>query len=194
MPINHSSFKSNAKNGGLFLAFIVAITVLIVGYFSFKPAALNNIPTNQNENIALANDNTNVNVNTVENNNQATDTQNVNAAIYSDPDLSFILVGYSETQVTKAESGEITDLNLGAQNTISIMPESYLGIVKNSIGILNEETIKIDGLDAQKITGTSAKDGSQTEMLILNKDSELYVIKGSSEFLNNLNQIINFKD
>ena len=71
------------------------------------------------------------------------------------------------------------------------MPPDMEGIARESIGIVKEEEIVINGKEGVKITGKSMKDGSDEFIVMVEYDGWLYHFGGKEEFLDNLTT--NFK-
>ena len=86
-----------------------------------------------------------------------------------------------KTEVTGDGENEIfaiTFSNVDKLVSISVMSETMEGIVKNSINIDKETNIDINGEVAMRIDGGSSKDGADISMVLLKKDSKLYVLQG----------------
>lgn len=197
------SFKnSSQKNGLYFIVFIVAAALILVWYFSSQSPASENENKNENQNVNSStsltvnenkneNNNENVNINENQNNNANTNTATGGENLENqESDLGLTVIGYDN--VTKTVNDEITNLDLDASNSISIMPQSYEGIVKNSISIQTEENIEVDGISGVKLTGGSAKDGSTVSLVIIKTNDQLYHFSGTEVFLDNLNSFIKF--
>ena len=162
----------------LFILFIIVVTIVIVAYFTWWSENTEAEPADPENDQKIENIN-----------------QTIEPDIYfTETGLDFVVQGYDQEIVTKLENEEITNFDFDSEGNVSIMPVDYEDMIKNSVGIKSETEITIDEQIATKIIGTSAKDGSLITMILVKKDEQLYVFKGEDQFLNSLDQIINFKD
>jgi len=177
-----SKLKKN-KSGLLFIAFILIVGIILVFYFIFwADIEKENKQTNQNEN-------TNTNVNLSSNKNEPT------VLIPEEPEvLEEFEFTYNEEEV---ETAEVIDTlyiyNLdNNDNSLTIMPTDMEGIVRETINVINEEEIKIDGETGIKITGGSMKDGSTEYIVLVEHDDWLYHFIGEEDFLDSLSEEFKF--
>lgn len=73
--------------------------------------------------------------------------------------------------------------------TISSMPLSLEGVVRNSISVTEEETITVNGVPAQQLTGTDVKDGSSYSVILLTNQDRIFSISGSGQMFD---EIVNY--
>lgn len=192
--MSRSKYSFRKKSGLYFIVFVVGVALILVFYFSFwqNPGNMNtnieqaanennNAKTKTNTNKAVASENINENINS------ATGGENLNQNV---EDLGIEIMGYPD--VKRTENGDIISLDMGDGNAISILPTEYEGMVRDSIGATEEEEIIIDGVSGVKLTGSSAKDGSEVSLIIVTKNNRLYHFRGNSSFLDSLNNFIKF--
>ncbi len=65
--------------------------------------------------------------------------------------------------------------------TISDMPVSLEGVVRDSIAVTDEMTTEVDGQSATRLTGTDAKDGSSYTVMLIEHGDRLYTLSGSGQ-------------
>lgn len=186
-------YQLDRKSGLYFIIFIIIVALILIYYFSLNPdndenAVLNeniNSQNNDTQPSSAKNNNTNniANINT----NSAIGGENLNQSV---SDLDIEIYGYQD--LTRTVNGEITNLNLGDGNGINIMPLSYEGMVRNSIGASEEETVVVGGAPGVKLTGSSAKDGSTVSLILVHYQNKLYHFAGNDSFLGSLNNFIKF--
>lgn len=189
----NKKYQLDRKSGLYFIIFIIIVALILIYYFSLNSDNNNN--ANLNENINSQNNNAqpssakNNNTNNITNinTNSAIGGENLNQSV---SDLDIEIYGYQN--LTRSENGEITNLNLGDNNSLNIMPLSYEGMVRNSIGSSAEETVTVGGVPGVKLTGSSAKDGSTVSLILVQYNNRLYHFAGNDSFLSSLNNFIKF--
>ncbi len=62
---------------------------------------------------------------------------------------------------------------------ITVMPSTMESMIRESMSVDIEESITVSNITAQRIEGTSTKDGSPETMVILIQNGTLYSIRGS---------------
>jgi len=62
---------------------------------------------------------------------------------------------------------------------ITVMSSTMESMIRESISITGEESITINNITAQKLEGTSTKDGSPETLMVLTQNDTLYSIRGS---------------
>lgn len=195
------------KSGLFFVIFIIIIAVFLVLYFSGYNKWKDDSNLNANVNNQNSEINANNNVNLAKNSNKNSNFSNkninsntnisLNSNINSVAPETVIKSGFTiinPDEVTTSDTGDITNYNFGNQNTLNVMPDSYEGIVKNSVGITKEEVFEVAGVTGVKYTGSSAKDGTETVFIIVKKGGNLYHFQGNSDFFNNLADYIKFNN
>ncbi|MFA6027703.1 MAG: hypothetical protein WC752_02145 [Patescibacteria group bacterium] len=189
-----SKFSFDKKSGLYFIIFVVIVACILVYYFAVNPGSdevNTNIeqPANLNANAKTKN---NANKNSVSANENAnissgTGGENLNQNV---SELGIEIFGYPD--LVRSENGDIINLDMGDGNYVNVMPTDYEGMVRNSIGIEKEEAIYIDGVKGTKLTGGSAKDGSEVSLIIVTNNNRLYHFSGNESFLNSLDSFIKF--
>lgn len=96
------------------------------------------------------------------------------------------------TSVSETVSGKITSYHFGGSNILNVMPISYKNTVLNEASVNDTQTITVAGVSATQYTISSAKDGSQLNVIHVERDGTLYDFRGSADFLNSLETYITF--
>jgi len=156
--------KSFSPRQSGIIIFVLGLAVIIGAYFIFIVCQDESV--NQNEKITV-----------YANYKESSSVNQVNTKIYSNTDYGFKVEYPEDWQVKTSHTGEgsneISSVNLssGDKNVdISIMADSFEGIVRNSISITKESKLEVNG--------GSAKDGSLVNMVIIKKQGQLYSIRG----------------
>ena len=104
------------------------------------------------------------------------DEEKVEEAVYT-------LDGYDTPQVYEGE--QETTYRYSAEDSITVAPADNESLMLNSISATTEEEITVDGVEARRITGSSAKDGSVLEVIVvpLENEDQILFIRGEEEFL-----------
>ena len=91
---------------------------------------------------------------------------------------------------TETTSGEITSYHFDGNNILNVMPISYKDSVLNESSIIKTEDTSIGGSAGKKYTITSAKDGSEINVIHVELNGVLYDFRGTDDFLKSLNNYI----
>lgn len=86
-------------------------------------------------------------------------------------------------EVTATQEEETTVYEFGNENAVTIMPTGSEDLLLAHVGNISEEAITVDGRPARRITGTSAKDGSEVTYIIVDDGDQIYFIRGTAAFL-----------
>lgn len=113
------------------------------------------------------------------------------ATVYTNAQAGIIVHGVPQAQETV--SGEITTIDFGAKDSLSILSPDLEGIVRESIGGITETTLTIDGVPGVSMTGSSAKDGTSRTLVLITHNNHLFVFDGSQEFLASLPSNVEFE-
>lgn len=112
---------------------------------------------------------------------------------YTNEDYEFSVQYPDNWTVTTDSSGDGPDaifsasLRGGSEGVIiSVMPTSLEGVVRNSISVISEIEIDVNGTTAQKLIGTNAKDGSEYTVVLLEHNDKLYSISGGGQILDDV--------
>jgi len=164
--------KSFSPRQSGIIIFVLGLAVIIGAYFIFIVCQDESV--NQNEKITV-----------YANYKESSSVNQVNTKIYSNTDYGFKVEYPEDWQVKTSHTGEgsneisYVNLSSGDKNVdISIMADSFEGIVRNSISITKESKLEVNGLEAVRLEGGSAKDGSLVNMVIIKKQGQLYSIRG----------------
>jgi len=83
--------------------------------------------------------------------------------------------------VTNTSDTEVYDY--GSGNAISVMPATSESIVRNSLAATEEFPFTVNGIEGREIAGTSLKDGSIINYLLITNGDTLFFVRGSDTFL-----------
>lgn len=177
--------RSRNRNGALFLGFlVVAALIAVVAVKRAEPTVL----TNQ----TAATNNTNVTEGVGGGQIDLPVNENpVGTKTYTNEELGVTVHGVPSAKETV--SGEITTIDFGGKDSLSILNPDLEGIVRESIGSIAETTITIDGVSGLSLTGASAKDGTSRTLVLVEVNNKLYVFDGSGAFLAGLPSNVEFK-
>ncbi len=101
-------------------------------------------------------------------------------------DHGFWIPGLSTVIPLVIEADGTRVFEITTTDSISVMPLESESIIRNSYGSLTETPRLVDGVEASDIIGTSAKDGSEIRYLLIKDSDNLYFLRGSNEFLDNV--------
>ncbi|MEK7539694.1 MAG: hypothetical protein AAB558_00410 [Patescibacteria group bacterium] len=179
--------RSRNRNGALFLGFlVVAALIAVVAVKRAEPSS----STNANQTAATNNTNVTEGVGggqveiPVNENPPGTKT-------YTNEELGVTVYGVPTAKETV--SGEITTIDFGGKDSLSVLSPDLEGIVRESIGSIAETTITIDGVSGLSLTGASAKDGSSRTLVLVDVNNKLFVFDVSAAFLAALLSNVEFK-
>ena len=105
--------------------------------------------------------------------------------------MDFTLEGYEN--IKPVQQGDTYYYDLDSGNYLTVMPRDMKGIVLESLTIVDEEDLDIKGAEGIKYTGKSAKDGSTTYIVLVERGDYLFHVTGNELFLDNIANIIKFK-
>jgi len=170
------------------IVFVIIILILLgVGIYSFlkisnQEAENSNTSLNSGSSNTLANQ---VNSNLIE---------DVLFETYINSDYGFSIEYPADWQYeassTSSGSNEIFSLGLSYNKQavgLSVMSDEMEGLLRNSISVEKESTLEINGVAATKLEGSSAKDGSLINIIIIKKENKLYSLRGIGS---NFNEIV----
>ena len=93
---------------------------------------------------------------------------------------------------TTSSEGEIMSYDFGNGNRLNVMPADYQTMVLNEIAVQERQSITIGSAAGERLTVTSAKDGSPTDVVQVILDRTLYDFRGSNDFLSHLDDYVTF--
>lgn len=196
-----SYYRNNNKSGLYFILFIVAAGLIFVWYFAdwngeTETENSNQQQTESEESEQNKEKNKETEKKVVKDDNK-NENENVNSEVggesmeVEEQDLGLTVIGYGELKKTSQE--EMANVDLGDGNSISVMPLEYENMVINSISATKEEIIQVQGQEGVKLTGGSAKDGSEVSFVLVKVDDNLYQFRGNDSFLDNLDNFVKFE-
>ncbi len=160
-----------SKRSPLFLGFVIIAAIFVVGLVSWSASQQPSSDTATTTNVAVVNTNTSTKVD-------------------SKTKLGDHVALLKEAAAT--EVGTIETYRFNETDTLNIMPEAMRSAVLNETPVQKEEVITVGGVEAKKLTITSAKDGSEGMVVQVIKNGNLYDFRGSDDFLANLSDFITF--
>lgn len=69
---------------------------------------------------------------------------------------------------------------------ITVMPSTMESMIRESMSVDTEKSVMVSNITAQKLEGTSTKDGSPETVIILTQNGSLYSIRGSGVGFNEI--------
>ncbi len=96
------------------------------------------------------------------------------------------------TSATVNDEGDITSYRFGEDDVINVMPLDFQDMVLNENSVIGEEEVVIDGVTGKRITISSAKDGSSVEIIHVEHGRQLFDIRGTEDFLDDIDQYVTF--
>ncbi|MBI2415324.1 MAG: hypothetical protein HYV33_01525 [Candidatus Kerfeldbacteria bacterium] len=93
-------------------------------------------------------------------------------------------------EATVTTAGDITTYHFSDSDYMNVMPSSYQAMVLNETPVQQRQAITVAGWPAERLTITSAKDGSELTVVHLLIDDRLYDFRGSENFLARLNDYV----
>lgn len=162
------------------IIFLIGLAVIVGTYYIYT--VYQNDPVDQKEEITVYTGNKiDVPVN------------QINTKTYENTDYGFKIEYPEDWQAEIFQTGEgineIFSLNLSSSGNnvdISVMDDSFEGIVRNSISVTKESKVEINGLAAVRLDGSSAKDGSSISMVIIKNQGRLFSFSGIGQDLNDI--------
>lgn len=144
---------------------------------------------------AAANSNVNTNTNTTANSNIPTDAKTT----YVDTEFNFSLHYPSTWTKTQSSSGSgedrivnysFTDGTNGV--TLMIATAALESIVRDSFSVSTEAAVTINGQQATRAVGSSAKDGSSVDLLFFHHSGKLFFLNGTGAFVDSIGDTLTF--
>ena len=154
------------------------IVIAAVAWFT-NHQEVGEITTTNTATTNNANTGTETNVNTIDETNT-----NSNTAATDD----FTLV----QEATSTTSGDITSYSFGEEKVFNVMPADMQSITVAETAIKKQEDITIGAVTGQRLTVSSAKDGSEITIVQVVRNGQLYDFRGSADFLDHLADYIAF--
>ncbi|MBU0731258.1 DUF805 domain-containing protein [Patescibacteria group bacterium] len=190
------------KSGWLFIGFVVIVGTILILYFTVwdngqdggmeesaeKEEVIEDIQE-EDENINKKSEETDINSDIDEDEMETGIGGPEEVEVYG---LDFTLEGYED--IEPVIQGDTYYYDLDSGNYLTVMPRDMKGIVLESLTITNEEPIDIKGAEGIKYTGKSAKDGSTTYIVLVERGDYLFHVTGSELFLDNIQNIIKFNN
>lgn len=171
-----------SKSGKPFFVFIIVVGILLILM-----------------NIVFSNTSSESTVETAENKNEADESVNTNdltlltneenEEFESKEELYLFEFGFwipemsESVSATTSDDGETVTLDFGGNNIISSMPLETESIIQGSYSTKTEDEITIGGYSGKRITGISAKDGSEVNYMLIPTDEQLLFVRGEVEFI-----------
>lgn len=168
----------------VFLIFLIIAALIVIALVAWTGR---NVALDQTEIVNANNDianNGSVNI--------ATKSSNTNNDSSDDSKLvkteAFELLSPAETIVI----GEITTYTFAENNILNVMPKAMQSAVLNETPVKERTVITIGETPAERLTLSSAKDGSDVIVVQTVVGEKLYDFRGNTNYLSNLSQFIKF--
>lgn len=170
----------------LIMIFLVVLVIL----FAWKPKeALNeNINTS-----GVVNGETNANVSLTNKNTNTPMAPEVERMTYTDIEFGFMLEFPRTWKTDVSENGEgenrIVNYTFGTGETgvtLVVLPTSLEGVIRETLSVVSEKEVTINGLAAKKITARSTKDGSPLSLIFFTKGDTLFDLNGPADLVEDI--------
>lgn len=170
MIIHQRRPRSRAAPLAVAVCIVVAAAALVMWQVRSAPSSVTNSPaTDDTRNASDANGNAAAEAKTT----------------FEDPEFGFALAYPSAWNRSRDENGSgderVVNYVFGTNKegvTLVIVPTAMEGIIRESFSIKNETTVTINGAQARRASGTTAKDGSPITLLFFRKDATVFVLNG----------------
>lgn len=191
MPAPSSTIGTmrSKKHKHILILLLIASAIIIAGVFWNSSTEAPN-PAINNTNNSSSSD-----TNTPNSNNSP----NENEAIPISIDKIMSQTGFwidlleDSSNYTKSGEGDITSYSFTTENTVTVMPLGSESMVKEGFSPISEENITIDGSPATKITAASPKDGTEIQYILISGPVHVYMIRGTQDFLQQVEENIKIK-
>ncbi|MFH1171848.1 MAG: PsbP-related protein [bacterium] len=172
---------------GLFLALALGVILWMVFRSPSSPTMANTASNATNSSTASTNASTaNANV-------------DIELTTFRNTEFGFSLQYPATWEQTTNENGtgENRIVNFLFQNastgvTLIVLPASMEGIVRESVSVVSETTVTINGIAATRISARTAKDGSPMGLLFFQKDAMLYDLNGPLDLVDDIGSTFHF--
>lgn len=195
--------KRRNNSGGLFVGFLAVATVIVIVALSLQKDQVGtnsnnstNAPVNAASNLDAVgggeieagnlDSGYGSNVSTDEPSSAFSGTQT-----YTNAEFGIRVSGL--TYAKETVSGDISTIDFGGLNSLSVVTPDLEGIVRESVGAESETPVIIDGVAGVEIHGSSAKDGSPRTLILVEHNNSVFVFDGSQEFLAALPSHVQFE-
>lgn len=181
---------SKEKSGLPFIIFLVVATTLFSLWFlKSQNDFLKQINTGSNNPVNLNSNQASV-VSTNESG-KVVEEKETKKRTFQNSNYHFAVVLSGNESVKEASSEGIYTMQLG-HDKISVMDEGKEGSVRGSVTTVSEEKIMMAGITGTKIIGTSPKDGSEINLILVKNSGRLYYFQGSVDFLERMTNDFSF--
>lgn len=179
---------SKQKTGTPFLI-LLFLVVIFLGYWFLRTEG-----EISKENQTLVNSSKDQNSNTNESlkNNNVNEQQTSKTTTFQNTNYEFQVALLENEVIRETTSEGIYNVYFNNNDIITVMNDDMEGIVRESVGILTEEEVIINGQLGTKIAGASAKDGSAVTIILIKKGGRLYHFQGSDAFLERMSKDFTF--
>jgi hypothetical protein len=113
---------------------------------------------------------------------------NTNATSQTEPEVGVVTLKSAETKTI----GDIITYKFGSSNILNVIPLQMKSAILAETAVLDTAPVTVAGQSGEKLTLSSAKDGSKLTIVQITIGDKLYDFRGSDDFLNNLDQYVSF--
>lgn len=169
----------------VFLIFLIVVALIVIGLVAWtgRNSALDQVETSSATNNTVSNSAV---VNTATESNSNTNINSVSGKLVKTE--AFELLSPAETSIV----GEITTYRFAENNLLNIMPKAMQSAVLNETPVKERVAITIGEITAERLTISSAKDGSDVTIVQAVVGEMLYDFRGNQSYLSNLSNFIKF--
>lgn len=108
-------------------------------------------------------------------------------------EMEFVLPNADRPQVITGEAE--TTYRFSTENSITVAPSQQESVLIDALGRTTEESVTVAGVQAERFTGSSAKDGSTVNALVVPMGTEqVLFVRGTEAFLDEVEAELYFKD
>lgn len=176
----------------LLILIVVAIVGGVVALAYNRQSSI--IPSNTNSNATA-----NVNTNTANINSTNTQASTEAQTLFQNDEFGFSLSYPASWKTEQNENGEgenrIVNFIFGNTDegvTLIVLSDSMEGIVRESVSVVSETPVTINGAAATRISARSAKDGSPLGLLFFKKNATLYDLNGPADLVDSIGSTFQF--
>lgn len=119
--------------------------------------------------------------------------QNSNGTANSNVDVNVTATGFTLLkEANSSVNGDITSYTFTENNVLNVMPAEMQSITVAETAVQTRESITVGEVTGERLTVSSAKDGSAQTVIQIVRNGQLYDFRGSAEFLDDLTKYIQF--
>jgi hypothetical protein len=171
--------KQVSKSGIPFITFLIVVTIAVAIWFLVKSDKVKedigdtvNLSVNQVQSAGAGDVNSAGKVNQ----------QDEEMTVFQNPEYKFSYNLLASEAVKEEKSSTIYTVYFDSDK-LTVMNENMEPAVKEAISVQSNVEAIVDGIQGEEITATSAKDGSEVNLILVKNDGKLFHFQGTTEFL-----------